>query len=57
MIDLEPATRRTAELVANIGDDQLASATPCPNYTLGDLLDHLNGLSQAFTDAATKQLP
>jgi uncharacterized protein (TIGR03086 family) len=57
MIDLEPATRRTAEVVANIGDEQLASPTPCPNYTLGDLLDHLNGLSQAFTNAASKQLP
>jgi uncharacterized protein (TIGR03086 family) len=56
MIDLVPATRRTAELIANIEDGQLASPTPCPNYTLGDLLDHLNGLCQAFTDAATKQL-
>ena len=57
MIDLVPATRRTAELIAGIGDDQLGSPTPCPNYSLGDLLDHLNGLSQAFTDAATKMLP
>lgn len=57
MIDLGPATRRTAELMANIGDDQLASPTPCPNYTLGDLLDHVNGLSLAFADAATKNLP
>jgi uncharacterized protein (TIGR03086 family) len=57
MVDLEPATRRTAEVVANIGDEQLASPTPCPNYTLGDLLDHLNGLSQAFTNAASKTLP
>jgi uncharacterized protein (TIGR03086 family) len=57
MIDLAPATRRTAELIAHVGDDQLASPTPCPNYTVGDLLDHLSGLSQAFTDAATKNLP
>ena len=57
MIDLVPATRRTADLIANIEDEQLASPTPCPNYTLGDLLDHLNGLCQAFTDAATKRLP
>ena len=56
MLDLVPATQRTAELIANIGDDQLASPTPCPDYTLGDLLDHVDGLSQAFTDAATKQL-
>src|SRR2546430_13592878 len=57
MIDLVPATRRTAEVIANLGDHQLASPTPCPNYTLGDLLDHVNGLSQAFTDAATKKVP
>ncbi len=57
MIDLVPATKRTAELIAGIGDDQLASPTPCPEYTLGDLLDHLNGLSLAFTDAATKTRP
>ncbi len=57
MIDLVPATRRTAELIANVGDDQLASPTPCPKYTLGDLLDHVSGLSHAFTDAATKSLP
>jgi uncharacterized protein (TIGR03086 family) len=57
MIELVAATRRRAELIANIGDDQRAPPTPCPNYTLGDLLDHQNGLSQAFTDAATKKLP
>ena len=54
MMDLVPATRRTAELLTNIDDDQLASPTPCPSYTLGDLLDHVNGLAQAFTDAAHK---
>ena len=54
MIDLVPATRRAAELLTNINDDQLASPTPCPSYTLGDLLDHVNGLAQAFTDAAHK---
>jgi uncharacterized protein (TIGR03086 family) len=57
MIDLIPATRRTAELIANLGDDQLVRPTPCPNYTLGDLLDHVNGLSQAFANAATKVIP
>ena len=55
MIDLVPATRRTAELLENIRDDQLASRTPCPNYTLGDLLDHVNGLARAFTDAANRE--
>lgn len=55
MLDLRPATQRTAALLASIADDQLGSPTPCPNYSLGDLLDHLNGLVGAFTDAAAKQ--
>ena len=32
------------------------SPTPCPAYTLGDLLDHVGGLSFAFTAAATKDV-
>jgi uncharacterized protein (TIGR03086 family) len=53
-IDLAPATRRMADLVEGIDDDQLGRPTPCPDYTLGDLLDHVGGLSLAFTMAATK---
>jgi uncharacterized protein (TIGR03086 family) len=53
-IDLEPATRLMADLVQGIEDDQLGGPTPCPDYTLGDLLDHVGGLSLAFTMAATK---
>ena len=52
--DLEPAARHLATLVAGVGDDQLGAPTPCPAYTLGDLLDHVGGLSLAFTGAATK---
>ena len=52
--DLEPAARQLAALVAGVGDDQLGAPTPCPAYTLGDLLDHVGGLSLAFTGAATK---
>jgi uncharacterized protein (TIGR03086 family) len=54
MIDLGPATRRTAAVVSDVGDDQLRSPTPCPRYCVGDLLHHVEGLAQAFTDAAAK---
>jgi uncharacterized protein (TIGR03086 family) len=37
-----------------VTDDQLGGATPCPDYTLGDLVDHVGGLAIAFTAAATK---
>ena len=52
--DLRPAAARLGALVAGVPDDALANATPCPEYTLGDLLDHVGGLAMAFTSAATK---
>jgi uncharacterized protein (TIGR03086 family) len=56
-LDLGPATRATAALVAGVRDDQLDAPTPCPAYSVGDLLDHLGGLSVAFTEAALKDTP
>jgi uncharacterized protein (TIGR03086 family) len=53
-VDLEPAARRMAELVSGVADDRLDQPTPCPGYTLGDLLDHVGGLAIGFTSAATK---
>lgn len=53
-VDLKPATRRMAELISGVRDDQLDGPTPCPEYTLGDLLDHVGGLALAFTAAAAK---
>jgi uncharacterized protein (TIGR03086 family) len=52
--DLEPAARRMADLVRAVPDDALDGPTPCPEYTLGDLIDHVGGLTLAFTAAATK---
>jgi uncharacterized protein (TIGR03086 family) len=43
-----------AEVISGVGDDLLEGPTPCPAYTLGDLLDHVGGLVLAFTAAATK---
>ena len=54
MLDLEPATRALTDLVDGMRDDQLAAPTPCREASLGDLMDHLDGLSMAFTAAATK---
>lgn len=55
--DLEPATNRMAALLAGISDGPLDRPTPCPKYSLGDLLDHVGGLTMAFTAAATKDFP
>lgn len=54
MLYLEPGTRVLAALVAGVREDQLSAPTPCAELSLGDLLDHLDGLSLAFTMAATK---
>ena len=52
--DLGPAAQRLADLVGRVSDDQLTAPTPCPDYSLGDLLDHIGGLALAFTAAARK---
>jgi uncharacterized protein (TIGR03086 family) len=54
--DLEPAARRLAALVEGVDPSQLDGPTPCPEYTLGDLLDHVGGLARAFDAVARKDL-
>lgn len=54
ILDLGPATTDLARIVASVRDDQLGGPTPCPAYTVGDLLDHVGGLSLAFAAAARK---
>jgi len=54
MVDLEPATRKMAELVNGVPDGMLDAPTPCAGYSLGDLLDHVSGSILAFTAAAAK---
>jgi len=54
MYDLEPATRVVAALVTGVRDEQLSAPTPCAGTSLGDLLDHVDSFSRAFTGAARK---
>ena len=42
MIDLSPACRRMIDVLAGITDGQLAGATPCDDFTVADLLGHVN---------------
>jgi uncharacterized protein (TIGR03086 family) len=55
--DLEPAARQLAKLVEGVDPQRLDVPTPCPDYTLGDLLEHVGGLALAFTWAARKEFP
>ncbi|MCY0946867.1 TIGR03086 family metal-binding protein [Streptomyces antarcticus] len=54
--DLGPQALIVARLAAAVPDARLADRTPCPAYTVGDLLGHLAGLAVAFRDAARKDL-
>jgi uncharacterized protein (TIGR03086 family) len=54
-IDLGLAAQRLADLVARVTDDELGKPTPCPAYTVGDLVEHVGGLALAFTAAADKE--
>ncbi|MEU0455115.1 TIGR03086 family metal-binding protein [Streptomyces sp. NPDC006129] len=55
-LDLGPQTEALAQLVAGVGDEQLAGTTPCPEYAVRHLLGHLAGLTIAFRDAGRKDL-
>ena len=54
MLDLHPATGEVARLLEGVTDGQLTGPTPCPDYPVAALLDHLMGLTLAFTWAARK---
>ncbi len=53
-VDLRPTATALAALVHGVRDDQLTGRTPCPDYSVADLLDHIGGLAVAFTHAARK---
>jgi uncharacterized protein (TIGR03086 family) len=53
-VDLEPAARRMARLIEAVPDDALDRPTPCADYTVGDLIDHIAGFAVAFRAAAAK---
>jgi uncharacterized protein (TIGR03086 family) len=54
-LDFDPPVRRLRALLLGIGDDELTGPTPCPDWTVAALIDHLMGLSFAFTQAARKR--
>lgn len=54
-IDFGPTTAALARLVSGVRDEQLADPTPCPAWSVGDLLGHIAGLTVEFTSAAQKE--
>jgi uncharacterized protein (TIGR03086 family) len=57
MHDLGPAVGEMTRLVNGVRDDQLGVPTPCTRYTLGDLMQHVRVLAEAFTVAGLKEQP
>lgn len=54
-LDLGPATTTMSRLVRDVSDDQLTGPTPCSKYSVADLVDHIGGLTLAFTGAAHRE--
>ena len=54
VLDLHPATREVARLLDGVSDDQLGAPDPRADYDVATLLEHLLGLTLAFTWAAEK---
>ena len=55
MIDMRPAAQRTISVVTSVTDEQLDLPTPCPDASVGDLIDHLGVFAVAFLAAARKE--
>lgn len=53
-VDLSAAAEQVAGLIEGIGEEDLTRPTPCEEYTVGDILDHMMGLTLAFRVAAEK---
>jgi uncharacterized protein (TIGR03086 family) len=54
-LDFDPPVRVLRALLLGVDDAELNHPTPCPDWTVAALLDHLMGLSYAFTQAARKR--
>ena len=52
MIDLKPACRGMTEVVARIAEDRFDDPTPCPEYTVADLIDHVDHVTRGATALA-----
>ena len=52
MIDLTPACDQMVDLLGRIAVDQLALPTPCSEYTVRDLIDHVDGVAVGSTATA-----
>lgn len=55
MFDLGPAAQEMTRVVENVADDQLERATPCADWTVADLLAHIDQFAVVFAANALKE--
>lgn len=55
-VDLGPACAGVSALLDGVRDDHLARPTPCPDYTVRELLGHFLGLAEGLGHTARKDL-
>src|SRR3954464_4360667 len=53
--DLGPGVEQLKSLLASVGDAELDQPTPCPLFTVRDVIAHVGGFAQAFTAAGRKE--
>ena len=54
VLDFYPPVRQLRSLFYGVTDGVLTAPTPCPGWSVGDLLDHLTELTLVFTRAARR---
>jgi uncharacterized protein (TIGR03086 family) len=52
VIVLKPACGQMIELLAGVADTPLSSPSPCADFTVGELIDHVDHVSRLFTALA-----
>ncbi|MGW0686832.1 TIGR03086 family metal-binding protein [Streptomyces sp. NPDC002754] len=57
MIDLKPACDRMTDVLTGVSDEQLSLPTPCSEYSVRELIAHVDGAARAFTGFARKEAP
>jgi uncharacterized protein (TIGR03086 family) len=54
-VDLGAGVDQLKELLASVEDSELDNPSPCPLFTVGNVIAHIGGFAQAFTAAARKE--
>jgi uncharacterized protein (TIGR03086 family) len=55
VIDFGPACDEMIKIVAGVGDGRLDDPTPCADYRVRDLLEHVDQVAAGFVAAARKE--